>query len=125
MSEVRAPLTPVQRVTLALRVTMEVGVIAALAAWGIRVGSGPVTKALLGVGAPAVGFGIWGAVDFHQAGERAEVLRLGEELAISFGAAAAAYAAGYELAGLALAGLSAGYHGLVYATGSTLLPPTD
>jgi hypothetical protein len=41
------------------------------------------------LGAPLVGFGFWGAVDFHQAGRFAEPLRLIQELAISALAAVA------------------------------------
>jgi Protein of unknown function (DUF2568) len=113
-------LAPIQLITLILRVTMEAGIVAGLAYWGVHAGSSTATKLLLGIGAPAVGFGIWGAVDFHQAGH-GEHLRLIEELAISLVAAAALWAADQHTAGLALGVLTIAYHALVYATGGTLL----
>jgi hypothetical protein len=65
-----------QRVLLLLRVLMERGIVAALCSWGAHMGGTVATKVILGVGAPALGFGFWGAVDFHQAGRFAEPLRL-------------------------------------------------
>jgi hypothetical protein len=112
-------------VTLALRVTMEAAIIAALAMWGYHAGPGTVSKLVLALAAPAIGFGLWGAVDFRQVGRFAEALRLVQELAISGLAAAAWYAAGQHAAGSALAIVSVAYHGLVYLGGSRLLktPP--
>ena len=100
---------------------MEFGVVVALAWWGASVGTSTATRVLLGITAPLVGFGFWGAVDFHQAGRWAEPLRLIQELVISLLAAAAWYAAGQHLLGWALAGLSVVYHIAVYATGGRLL----
>ena len=108
-------------VTLALRVTMEAAIIAALAMWGYHAGPGTVGKLVLALAAPAVGFGVWGAVDFRQAGRYAEALRLLQELAISGLAAAAWYAAGQRAAGAALAIVSVICHGLVYLGGGQLL----
>jgi hypothetical protein len=112
-------------VTLALRVTMEAAIIAALAMWGYHAGPDAISKLVLALAAPAVGFGVWGAVDFRQAGRFAETLRLFQELAISGLAAAAWYAAGQHAAGAALATVSVAYHGLVYLGGGRLLkaPP--
>ena len=107
--------------TLVLRVLMEAGIVAAFAWWGYRTGAGTGMKILLAVGAPAVGFGFWGAVDFHQAGRLAEPLRLLQELAVSALAAVALYAAGQHLLGWALGLLSAAYHALVYLQGGRLL----
>ena len=107
--------------TLTMRAVMEAGVVAGLAWWGVRAGDGPATSTLLGVAAPAVGFGIWGAIDFHRAGPLAEPLRLIEELAISTLAAGAFVLAGQPVLGWSLAGLSVGYHATVYATGQRLL----
>ncbi len=109
---------------LILRVTMECGVVAALAWWGVHTGTSTVTKIVYGIGTPAVGFGVWGAVDFHQLGRVAEPVRLVEELAISGLAAAAWYAAGQRELGIALAALSLAYHTLIYASGARLLEPT-
>jgi hypothetical protein len=102
---------------------MEAGVVAALAYWGVHTGDGAGMKLALGLGAPALGFGFWGVVDFHQAGRLAEPLRLIQELVVSGIAALAAYAAGLPVAGIALAALSLVYHGLVYAAGARLLEP--
>lgn len=107
--------------TLLLRVLMEAGIVGAFAWWGYRAGAGTGMKILLAVGAPALGFGFWGAVDFHRAGRLAEPLRLLQELAISGLAAAALYAAGQHLLGWALGMLSVAYHALVYLQGGRLL----
>ena len=115
-------MTPRQLATLILRVTMEIGVVAGLCLWGTHTGDTTGASIALGIAAPLIGFGIWGAVDFHQAGRLAEPLRLLEELVISFAAAVALTAAGVPIAGLALAALSITYHVIVYATGQTLLP---
>ena len=114
-------MTPRQLTTLILRVTMEIGIVAGLCLWGVHTADTTPTKIALGTGAPLVGFGIWGAVDFHQAGRLAEPLRLIEELVISLTAALALTAAGAPTAGIALAALSITYHVVVYATGQTLL----
>jgi Protein of unknown function (DUF2568) len=110
-----------ERLNLILRVLMETGVVAGLAYWGVQAGDSTAAKIGLAIGAPLIGFGIWGAVDFHQAGRFAEPARLAEELAISGLAAAAWYAAGRHILGVALAALSILYHLSVYANGQRLL----
>jgi Protein of unknown function (DUF2568) len=107
--------------TLALRVLMEAGIIAAFAWWGYQAGAGTGMKILLAAGAPALGFGFWGAIDFGQAGRLAEPLRLLQELAVSGLAAAALYTAGQHLLGWALGLLTIIYHALVYLQGERLL----
>jgi hypothetical protein len=107
--------------TLVLRVLMEAGIVAGFAWWGYRAGAGTGMKILLAVGAPALGFGFWGAVDFRQAGRFAEPLRLLQELVVCALAAVAAYAAGQHLLGWVLGLLSAAYHALVYLQGGRLL----
>ena len=67
-------------INLALRALMEFGVVGAFAFWGYQTGEQFWIKILLGIAAPLIGFGIWGAVDFHQAGRFSEPLRLVEEL---------------------------------------------
>ncbi len=94
---------------------------AGLATWGVHAGHGPTASTAFGVLAPLVGFGVWGAVDFRNAGRLAELLRLAEELTISALAAAAFAAAGQVGLGATLGALSVGYHALVYATGQRLL----
>jgi len=111
--------------TLALRVTMEAAIVAALAMWGYHAGPDTVSKLVLALAAPAIGLGVWGAVDFRQAGRFAEALRLVQELVISWLAALAWYAAGQHAPGAALVIVSLAYHGLVYLEGGRLLktPP--
>jgi hypothetical protein len=100
-----------------------VGTLLGLAAGTVLAGHGDpwVDGVAEAVGAPALGFGFWGAVDFHQAGRLGEPLRLLQELAISGLAAVALYAAGQHLLGWALGLLSVIYHALVYAQGGRLL----
>ena len=114
-------MTPVQGLLLAGRVLLETGVVAGLAWAGYAAGGGGPPGILLAIAAPAVGFGIWGAVDFRQAGRLAEPLRLIEELVISALAAAGVIATGHAGLGWALIGLSLVYHLLVYAAGERLL----
>ena len=118
-------MSPAQRSNLALRVLMEVGVVVAFGWWGFDEGGNTATSIVLAIAVPAVGFGFWGLVDFRWAGRWAEPARLAQELAVSCLAAAAWYAAGQHAPAWTLAGLSLGYHALVYATGERLLerPP--
>ena len=106
---------------LLLRVAMEFGIVAAFAYWGYERGHGTTNSVILCLLAPAVGFGIWGVIDFRRAGRLAEPMRLIEELAISAVAAIALWDAGSPALGLALALVSLVYHGAVYATGGRLL----
>jgi Protein of unknown function (DUF2568) len=115
-------MSPIQRLNLGLRVLLEVGVVVALGYWGVHTGQGTTAKLALGIGAPLLGFGLWGAVDFHRA-RRAESLRLVQELLISGLAAVAWYAAGAHALGITLAAVSILYHALVYASGERLLKP--
>jgi hypothetical protein len=116
-----APLSPMQGLVLVLRAVMETAIVVGLAFWGFQTAEGSVEKIGLAIGAPVVGFGFWGLVDFHQAGRAAEPLRLVQELVVSGLVALAIWGAGQPLLGLLLAVLSAVYHGLVYATGGRLL----
>ena len=109
--------------SLGLRAVMETGVVVGLAYWGYQTGSGTIAKVALAVGAPVLGFGFWGAVDFHQTGRAAEPLRLVQELVISGLVALAVWSAGQPFLGLLLAVISVVYHALVYATGGRLLKP--
>jgi hypothetical protein len=113
-----------QRVNLMLRVVLEVGVVAAFAVWGVHAGHGAGTKVLLGIGAPVIGFGFWGAVDFHRA-RHGEIMRLIQELIVSGVAAGALYAAGARSLGILLGALTIVYHTLVYASGARLLKPAQ
>ena len=97
------------------------GIVLALAYWGYQTGNNLGTKILLGIVAPVLGFGFWGAIDFHQAGNMAEPLRLIEELLISGLAAIALFVAGQHILGWTLGLLSVLYHALVYVSGGRLL----
>lgn len=118
-----AGLSPSSAVNLALRVSMEVGIVAGLAYWGVQTGDATAAKVALGIGAPVVGFGIWGALDFRGAGAHAELLRLVEELTISGVAAGALVAVAQPVFGAVLAAVSVVHHVLVYAIGDRLLEP--
>lgn len=104
-----------------LRGLMEFGIIVAFGYWGYHAGSTTGSKLLLAVGAPLLGFGFWGLVDFRQAGTISEPLRLTQELVISGLAAVGLYAAGQPGLGLALIAISLLHHGLVYALGERLI----
>jgi uncharacterized protein DUF2568 len=118
-------MSPFERLNLTLRALMETGVLLGLAYWGVHAGAGVGGKILLGAGAPIVGFGFWGAVDFRQARRLAEPLRLAQELILSGLAAVALYAAGQPALALGLAVVSIVYHVLVYASGARLLGAAD
>lgn len=114
-------MTTLKRFNLALRGLMEVGIIVALGYWGFHTGRNMSVKILLGIAAPALGFGFWGLVDFRQAGRASELLRLLQELIISGLAAIAMYTTGQHTLGWILGLISLIYHSLVYLTGETLL----
>jgi hypothetical protein len=114
-------MTGAQRLDLVLRVLMELGIVAALAMWGYSAGGGGGWGVVLAVLAPTVGFGFWGAVDFHQAGSWGERLRLAQELLVSAVAAIAWFVAGQPVLGVALAVLSVVYHLHLYSHGGRLL----
>ncbi len=114
-------ISPADTAFVAMRAILEAGVVAALATWGVAAGDGLAAEIGLGIAAPLIGFGFWGAVDFHQAGRWAEPLRLAQELVVSAVAAIAWYAAGQHTLGWMLAALSVAYHLLVPLTGRRLL----
>jgi Protein of unknown function (DUF2568) len=114
-------MTKIKWFNLVLRATMETGIVAAFAYWGYQTGQTPAIKIILAIGAPVVGFGIWGTIDFHQTGRIAEPLRLIEELIISGLAALALYMAGQPVLGWTLGVISVVYHVLVYLSGGRLL----
>ncbi len=117
---------PVSALNLSLRVLMELGIVAGFAYWGVHTADSAAGKVLLGIAAPVVGFGVWGALDFRGAGRHAELLRLVEELAISALAALALATSGEAALGAALAAVSVAHHALVYAIGERLLKaPAD
>lgn len=74
-----------------MRVSMEAGIVAGLGVWGAHIGGGTASKLALAVLIPAVGFGVWGGVDFRGSGRLAEPLRLIQELTVTTGAVMAWY----------------------------------
>jgi hypothetical protein len=68
-----------------------------------------------------IGFGVWGLLDFRQAGVLAEPLRLMQELVISGLAALAWYVAGGPIPGSTLGVISVVHHIFVYLAGERLL----
>ncbi len=107
---------------VALRGVLEAGIVAALALWGWAASDNVALRTCLAILAPLLGFGFWSAVDFRFAGRRAELLRLGQELAITLLAAAAVYGTHPVLAALLLA-ISVIHHLAVYLLGDRLLKP--
>jgi len=114
-------MSTIEWINLALRAVMETGIVLAFSFWGYQTGSSLALKILLAIFSPLIGFGIWGAIDFHKAGELAEPLRLVEELLISGLAAYLLYLTGQHFLGLTLGLLSITYHLLVYISGGHLL----
>lgn len=110
-----------ERINLALRSLMEIGIVCGLGYWGYFAGGTAMEKMALAVAAPVVGFGIWGMIDFRQAGAMAEPLRLVQELVISGLAAVALYAAGAHILAWTLAGVSAVHHAMVHALDGRLI----
>ena len=82
MSTEERRLSPAQVVTLILRVTMEVGIVAALAYWGARTPDSTWASIASVLRHPLSGSGS-GEPSTSQAGHFAEQLRLAEELVIS------------------------------------------
>ncbi len=114
-------LTPIETLNIALRGVMELGIVVALGVWGYHTEAALPWKLLLTVLAPLLGFGFWGAIDFHQAGKLAEPLRLVQELAISVLAALALIGVGLLPWALGMLVLSVAHHTLVYALGQRLI----
>ncbi len=109
------------KLNIILRAIMELGIVLASVYWGLHTGKSESTKIILGISTPILIFGFWGLVDFHNAGSIAEILRLLQELILSFLATAAFYLAGQHALAWILAGLSIIHHALVYMLGETLL----
>ena len=108
-------------INLGLRVTMELGIVVGLGYWGWYIGNGNAFKLLLCIGAPLIGFGFWGLVDFHKIPHYSELFRLGQELLISGLVAYLLYHIGKHFFGVALGLFSIIYHSLVYISGEKLL----
>ena len=117
----KRPLAPAVAANVALRGVMEAGVVAAFGYWGYRYANSALGRTVLAVGVPAIGFGIWGAVDFHQLGRLAEPTRLVEELALSGLASFALWTVDQQTLSVALGAISIAHHLAVYATGERLL----
>ena len=104
-----------------LRALMESGIVLAFGYWGFHTGNNNIAHVLLGIFTPLIAFGVWGFVDFHNAGKLSEFYRLLQELFISLLAAIAVYLKGALVFGISLAILSLVYHALVYLNGDRIL----
>jgi hypothetical protein len=93
---------------LTLRFLLELAAIGALGYWGFRTGDGPLTKAILGLGAPALAIAVWGTFVAPKASVAvSDAARLLISLAV-FGAAALALSATrHDAVAWAFAGLVA------------------
>lgn len=120
-NDMEAYVTALRRANLALRGIMELGIIVALAYWGVRTGHNTVQKAVLGMGAPVLVFSCWSLVDFRKWGSIAELLRCVQELVLSGLAAVALYAARQHAPGWSLGVVSIVHHLAVYLLGERLL----
>jgi hypothetical protein len=93
---------------LTLRFLLELAAIGALGYWGFRSGSGPLTKAALGLGAPALAIVLWGTFVAPKANVAvADPVRLLLSLAVFGAAALALYATRQEAIAWLFAGLVA------------------
>ncbi|GAA2802996.1 YrdB family protein [Kitasatospora sp. CM 4170] len=72
--------TPLTVVNGGVAFALELGLLAALCYWGFRTGSGPLTRVLLGIGAPAAAAATWGL--FLAAGGPTVRLPLAAEIAV-------------------------------------------
>jgi hypothetical protein len=114
-------LTRSQTVNLTLRAVLELSIVLAFGYWGYETGTTEASRIGFLVLFPVVGFGIWGAIDFHQLGKNAEYFRLVQELVISLLAAYGLYLSGQMVFAVSLAALTIVYHVLVYLSGERLL----
>lgn len=114
-------LTKSQKLNLALRAILEISIVLAFAYWGYTTGNNAASRIIFLVLFPLVGFGVWGAIDFHQVKKNAEYFRLIQELVISFIAAYGLYVSGQTTLSLCMVALTIFYHILVYLSGERLL----
>jgi Protein of unknown function (DUF2568) len=104
--------TTLQKVKLTLRAMMEFGIVIGAALWGYHVGQSTTTKIILMIAVPALVFGFWALVDFHQIPRIGLHMRFIQEVLISFLTAVALYRTGAHLAGFLLGGVSFAHHSL-------------
>jgi uncharacterized protein DUF2568 len=101
--------TPVTMANATLIFALEIGMLAALCAWGFTAGSNAATKILLGIGAPVVAGALWWL--FLAGGGPKVATPTGVQVALKlalFGAAALAlYGSGQPLLAIVFAALSA------------------
>lgn len=84
---------------LTLAFLLELCALAALGYWGLRVGGGPITKLVLGLGAPLLAAALWGVFAAPRAPVSVPLARLAVQLVIFGSAAVALYATAHaELA---------------------------
>lgn len=88
---------------LTLAFLLELCALAALGYWGFRVGGGPVSKLVLGLGAPLVVAVVWGLFAAPRAPVSIRFARLGTQLAVFGSAAVALYATAHAALALTFA----------------------
>ena len=81
---------------LALAFALELCALAALCYWGFSVGGVPVTKAVLGIGAPLCAAVLWGLFAAPRAPVSVPLLKLGTRVLVFGSATAALYATDHE-----------------------------
>ena len=81
---------------LALAFLLELCALAALGYWGVWVGSGPVTKTALGIGAPLLAAILWGVFAAPRAPVSVPLVGLGVKLIVFGSAVVALYATGHR-----------------------------
>jgi Protein of unknown function (DUF2568) len=88
---------------LTLAFLLELCALAALGYWGFRVGGGPVTKLVAGLGAPLVAAGLWGLFAAPRAPVSVPLARLAVQLVVFGSAAVALYAKAHAALALTFA----------------------
>lgn len=92
---------------LALAFLLELCALAALGYWGFRAGGGPVTRLVLGIGAPLAAAVLWGLFAAPRAPVSVPLARLSVQLAVFGSAAVALYATAHAALALTFASLAA------------------
>ena len=114
-------LAPFKWINVGLRAVMELGIVLGLGYSGYHSGTTALSKILLAIAYPVIGFGVWSLLDFHRTGQGAEYYRLTEEILISGLTAWLVFRAGKPQLGIALALISIVHHLLIYLLGDRLL----
>ena len=90
-------------INLTLAFLLELCALAALVYWGFRVGGGPITKLVLGLGAPLLAAVLWGVFAAPRAPMSVPLARLAVQLVVFGSAAVALYATAHAALALTFA----------------------